>query len=148
MAERVSCTKTIKFCAGHRLMNHEGKCKSLHGHGYVLNITVESIDNTLDSIGRVADFGVIKSIFGEWIDTNWDHGVILNSEDTNIINFMKENDFKCYIMHGNPTAENMAQHLITKFNYLINSYDSINFEVTHIELYETDTCKADAYYEV
>ena len=33
-------TRKLEFPAGHRLMDHEGGCKDLHGHNYAVEITV------------------------------------------------------------------------------------------------------------
>ena len=56
---------------GHRVHGHENKCKHLHGHNYRVHFHVEG--GTLDNIGRVLDFGVIKSALCLWLEDNWDH---------------------------------------------------------------------------
>ncbi|MES9926921.1 MAG: 6-carboxytetrahydropterin synthase, partial [Candidatus Thiodiazotropha sp. 6PDIVS] len=35
-------TKEIHFCYGHRLLNHKGKCRHLHGHNATAVIHLES----------------------------------------------------------------------------------------------------------
>ena len=35
-------TKKIDFCYGHRLLEHKGKCRNLHGHNGVLEIDIVS----------------------------------------------------------------------------------------------------------
>ena len=32
----ITCTRRIEFDAAHRILNHESKCKMLHGHRYVV----------------------------------------------------------------------------------------------------------------
>jgi 6-pyruvoyltetrahydropterin/6-carboxytetrahydropterin synthase len=54
----ISCTRRIEFDAAHRVMEHESKCKHLHGHRYALEATFVAPD--LDTLGRVVEFGVIK----------------------------------------------------------------------------------------
>ncbi len=73
-----TCTRRIQFCCGHRVHRHEGKCANLHGHNYVLFVTAQG---SLDSVGRVIDFSVLKERIGGWIDQNWDHGFVLGVED-------------------------------------------------------------------
>jgi 6-pyruvoyltetrahydropterin/6-carboxytetrahydropterin synthase len=72
-------TRRMEFDAGHRILGHESKCAHLHGHRYVVHLTVET--PTLDNLGRVVDFSVIKTIVGGWLDEHWDHNMLLNSDD-------------------------------------------------------------------
>ena len=53
--------RQVKFCAGHRLLGHEGKCANLHGHNYLIQFHVTG--NEIDELGRVVDFGVINRLF-------------------------------------------------------------------------------------
>jgi len=141
-------TRKIEFDAGHRVLRHESKCKHLHGHRYVAEITVGSFE--LDDLGRVMDFGVVKEKVGKWIDDHWDHNIILHPEDPLII--LLENSSKdiCdeviggkdpYIMPPtmNPTAENMAHVLFDVCRKLIDS----PLSVLQVRLYETPNCWAD-----
>ena len=43
---------------GHRVWKHESKCNHLHGHNYRIHFHCEA--NSLDDIGRVIDFAIIK----------------------------------------------------------------------------------------
>jgi len=113
----------------------------LHGHNYSAHITC--IGN-LDTVGRVIDFSVIKDKIGNWIDRNWDHGLILNVNDTQTREAMESLlkaglPIKLFYMDQNPTAESMCQFLFELSNTLLASYD---IEVTKIVLYETDNCYA------
>ncbi len=51
--------RRIKFCAGHRLFEHGGKCEHFHGHNYVADIFVTG--DEVDEVGRVRDFKSAKS---------------------------------------------------------------------------------------
>lgn len=37
----ISVCKTFRFEAAHHLPEHEGKCRNLHGHSYVLEVEVQ-----------------------------------------------------------------------------------------------------------
>jgi len=67
------------FDAGHRLLNHCGKCASPHGHRYRVELTVRGSD--LDKVGVVVDFSVLKARLKPWIDEHWDHTMILEKGD-------------------------------------------------------------------
>lgn len=132
------CTRRLEFDSAHRVMRHESKCKNLHGHRYVAELTVQA--EALDTLGRVVDFSVLKTVVGEWIDTNWDHGFIGHVHDDKLIAFCIEQGWKIYAMPCNPTAENMAELLYKKADHLLEGF---NIKVTHVRMYETPNCWAD-----
>ena len=137
----VECTRRIEFDAGHRVMGHENKCKYLHGHRYVLEVTARAIE--LDSIGRVVDFGVLKSIMKEWVDENLDHNVILHQKDKALGELIaKETGQNIYYLKSNPTAENIALHIKSDIIPLLFTKNS--FDIVKLRLYETPN----AYVEV
>ena len=73
--------RRIRFCAGHRLYRHGGKCEFFHGHNYVAEFYVTG--EATDDVGRVLDFADLKQRFKGWIDEQWDHGFLLHAEDEN-----------------------------------------------------------------
>jgi len=134
-------TRKFEWDSGHRVLGHEGKCRHLHGHRYVAEVTVEAPE--LDMIGRVIDFSELKSIIGGWIDTQWDHNILLHEADP-LLDVSPESSVwggkKPYIMlAGNPTAENMVQIL---FNVASNLLPR-PMKVVHCRIYETPNCWAD-----
>lgn len=100
-------------CMGHRVYGHEGKCKNLHGHNYRFHFNVKPVMATLDTLGRVIDFSVIKNTLCEWLEANWDHKMLLWGEDP-MAAFVKQHvDDTVVIVPFNPTAENIADHFLT-----------------------------------
>jgi len=136
---KISAVRIIKFDAGHRVVNHESKCRTLHGHEYKAEIFAEG---ELDDLGRVIDFSVIKNIIGKWIDENWDHNMIIWSQDPNLEHILKcEGLKKPFVFPMNPTAENLAQYLISISNDLLNG---TGVSVKKIKLWETSNCYVEA----
>ncbi len=139
------CTRRLQFCCGHRVMRHESKCAHLHGHNYVAFFTASA---QLDDVGRVIDFSVIKERVGGWIDEFWDHGFVLNEEDEGAIqsvsNFAPKDEVeqKLYLMPKNPTAENMAEHLLN--DICPSLFAETGVEITKVRIWETENCYADA----
>ncbi len=137
----ISCTRRMEFDAAHRLIGHEGKCRHLHGHRYMLEATFSA--GSLDDLGRVVDFGVIKERLGAWIDSNWDHNTILSEQDRPlgdaITNHTKQGIF---YLPANPTAENMADYLFRVVCPTL--FAGENFTCTRLRLYETPNCSVDA----
>lgn len=137
----ITCTRRIEFDAAHRVMKHESKCKNLHGHRYVIEATFAA--NELDALGRVVDFGVIKTALGGWIDDHWDHTTILFDNDKALGKSVEAiTGQRIFYLPDNPTAENMAHYLLrTVCPELFKEYP---ITCVHIRLYETPNCYADA----
>jgi 6-pyruvoyltetrahydropterin/6-carboxytetrahydropterin synthase len=131
MTQPVIITRKLEFDAGHRVLGHEGKCRHLHGHRYVAEITCQA--PRLDSLGMVVDFSVIKSKVGGWLDANWDHNFICHPEDP-IAGLWSLQEY------ANPTAENMAAYLYSIAWQLLRTH---HIDVTAVRLYETPNCWAD-----
>ncbi|MEV0133998.1 6-carboxytetrahydropterin synthase [Dactylosporangium sp. NPDC050688] len=66
------------FETAHRLPHLGGKCQSLHGHSWWIEISVTG-DASEDGI--VLEFGAFKARIREWIDTYLDHGAMLGERD-------------------------------------------------------------------
>ena len=104
----------VKFRYGHRLFeNYIGKCNNIHGEYGTAIFYFEKED--LDDAGMVLDFSKVKHIIRDWVDNNWDHAFLVNKNDEKVVNFLRENNFRMFVMDGNPTAENMAFFLFNKF---------------------------------
>ena len=111
---------------GHRVVGHENKCRHLHGHNYRIHFVCEA--GELDTVGRVIDFGVIKEKLCMWVENNWDHKFLAWTEDDvmdrasdamahefHVKGDIGSEDFfngSLVFVPFNPTAENMAQHLV------------------------------------
>ena len=103
--------RRVKFCAGHRLYGHGGKCEHFHGHYYVAEFFVTG--DQVDSVGRVLDFADLKARTKGWIDANWDHSFLVFDQDQNAIEALERvQPSRLFKMPYNPTAENMARYLL------------------------------------
>lgn len=138
----ITVVRQIKFCAGHRLLGHEGKCANLHGHNYVAQFYVTGSET--DELGRVVDFSVINKLFKGWIDEHWDHGVLLWDEDqeaVKAVSMMETNRLFC--MPYNPTAENMAKYLLCEVApSLVKQIQGYDVTVTKVVIWETENSAA------
>lgn len=123
-------------------MNHESKCSTAHGHNYYVRITATA--SSLDEIGRVIDFGVLKEKVGGWIDTNWDHTFLVNRHDTDVLAALlsmprAKDPFVCDF---NPTAEEMAHFLLDEV--CPDALQGTGVTVTKVSVEETSNCIAEA----
>jgi len=136
----IRCTRRIQFCAGHRIWGHENVCAHLHGHNYVALFHATAPE--LDPLGRVIDFSVLKSRLGRWIDENWDHGFVLHRDDAEAIDAVRRvPGQKLFLLDGNPTAENMALHLLDEVAPA--ELAGLGVEVVKVTLWETENCFAE-----
>lgn len=106
------------FSAAHRLVKgYQGKCKDLHGHDYLVEITV--CCEELDNYGFVIDFGEIKQICNDWIQKNWDHCTLVCPEDQKLLEFLREENQHHFVLPvgNNSTAENLAEFLFRQFQF-------------------------------
>ncbi|MBX9672136.1 MAG: 6-carboxytetrahydropterin synthase [Candidatus Obscuribacterales bacterium] len=133
----VTAVRRLQFCAGHRVYRHESKCSNLHGHNYVLFL--HATTNQLDELGRVIDFGVLKSVFAPWIERNWDHGFIVWQDDEPALAALKQVEGqKVFRLSTNPTAENMALFLLHELGPQLLSGTSVT--LSKVVLWETENC--------
>lgn len=137
---------------GHRVVGHEGHCRYLHGHNYRIwfKVTADTTHPSLDAIGRVIDFGVIKSTLCQWLEDNWDHKTILWSDDP-ILNTLSslehENDDlteSIVVVPFNPTAENIAEYLLWVIGYEVLTSVHPEVILTEVIVEETRKCSASA----
>lgn len=136
-------TRRFEWDSGHRVLGHEGKCKHLHGHRYVAEVTVTA--KGLDQVGRIIDFSVLKDKVGHWIDSHWDHNILLHEADP-LLDLPPESSVwmgrkPAIFPDGmNPTAENIALILYSKAQGMLAMYD---IDVVKVRVYETPSCFAD-----
>jgi 6-pyruvoyltetrahydropterin/6-carboxytetrahydropterin synthase len=112
---QLSLIRQLKFCAGHRLYQHESKCAFFHGHNYRVDIEVvgKGGGTEVDAVGRVVDFSQIKQRMLGWLDAHWDHAFIVYEQDANALAAVRMVEpTKYFVLPWNPTAENMARYLL------------------------------------
>lgn len=138
---KTTATRRFQFCMGHRVYNHESKCRNLHGHNYVVLITAEGIDSELDPLGRVIDFSEMKEM-AKWCEANWDHGFLLYKEDSEAIKAVSSMPSqKMAFLDVNPTAENIASFLLKEVGPALFSKKGIR--ITKVVVWETENCFAE-----
>jgi len=135
---KVKLGKDFAWEMAHRLPFHEGPCKNIHGHSYKMRV---ELIGDLDKNGMVLDFYDIHRIVQPYIE-KLDHAFLCNEKDEKVITFLKENDFKLYIIPNNTTSEYMAIYLASEFATEFKKFK--NLDVMHVRVYET----ADAFAEV
>jgi 6-pyruvoyltetrahydropterin/6-carboxytetrahydropterin synthase len=106
----ITATRYHDFSCGHRVYGHEGACAHLHGHNYRIHFSIRALQS-LDSLGRVLDFSVIKTLLCDWLERHWDHRFLIFSEDP-LATSLRTLDTSVVVVPFNPTAEQMGQYLL------------------------------------
>ena len=125
-------TKSVTFAYGHRLPDHTGRCRNLHGHNGRAEVTLAS--ETLDAQSMVADFGDVGKALKGWLDANLDHKVILRAGDP-LLKALREQGQECFATEGSPTAEAMAALIFREMKRL-------GFPVSEVRFWENETAAA------
>lgn len=164
---KITATRRLQYAIGHRVVGHEGKCRHLHGHNFVFFLTAEGVKTAhafddagkcawhphcvveapnsaaLDGVGRVIDFGVLKKLFGEWLEREWDHGLLLWEADLEgKIAAGCIPGQKAYLLPTNPTAENMAAYLLETIGPMLLKDTGV--VLTKVTVWETENGIAEA----
>jgi 6-pyruvoyltetrahydropterin/6-carboxytetrahydropterin synthase len=147
--------KYIEFDAGHRVPNHESKCRNPHGHRYrvTAHLTGQLITKVGDSEeGMVADFGHVKSILTEKVHDVLDHGFIVYHNDKILASLFKNYDDDGPFVQGwniiefpyIPTAENIAKWVYEQIDGPLHEEYGDRIRLMCVEVQETPT--STAYY--
>lgn len=143
-------TRRIEFDAGHRIPDHQSKCRSAHGHRYVLEASVFGAIIDAEGSpenGMVTDFSKLKQVMMEEIHDAWDHGFLVYKHDHRMmhaLDTMSDPGFvnKTVVLPLVPTAENLAWLAFQKIRKRLLGSD---FELQRVRLYETPNCYADCF---
>src|ERR1700737_1135180 len=143
----LTITRKLEFDAGHRIPDHRSQCRNLHGHRYVLEITLEGDlveTQGAPDCGMVMDFADVKSLAQEHLVSRWDHAFLVYEGDEHVRAFLESMpDHKTVVLDRIPTVENLAA---VAFEILANVYDAhygVNLRLQRVRLYETPNCWAD-----
>ena len=95
------------FETAHRLPFLEGKCQSIHGHTWWADVQLQryDVDQGITEEGISVEYGTVKRIVRNFIDTYLDHGTMLGKDDELLPAFVA-NDSKVFVF-GEPSDEHM-----------------------------------------
>lgn len=139
----VRITKQFNFEAAHALWGYDGPCKNIHGHSYILYVTVKGIPNTErdhPKYGMLIDFSILKQIVNELIVMPLDHALLVNANTPHIDLIHDSKVFgKIVAVHYQPTCENMVCDFAKKISKVLPAGVSLH----SLRLHETATAYAE-----
>ncbi len=110
-----------RFSSAHQLRNYEGKCENLHGHNWIVKVSIRG--NNLDDKGMLIDFKVLKKILNK----------IIEELDHKFLNEIPPFD------KLNPTAENIASHIYYKVE---KSLKFPELKISRVKVWESENSYA------
>jgi len=114
------------FAAAHRLVGSGGKCESLHGHNFKVELEVEG--ERLDDKGMLLDFGLLKGLLHTVLEK-------LDHRDLNEIEALGGNS---------PSSEILARYILGEVG---KKMPSSGVKVRSVTVRESDTASATYYPE-
>ena len=133
-------TRRFEFDAGHRLPHHHSECRNVHGHRYVLEMTLQGVpvrQHGLATSGMIVDFGTIKQVVNAQLLSSWDHAFFVWNNDVKMLEALcLVEQQKTIIMEQVPTVENMAK---LAFEILGAQFGDA---LKSVRMYETPNCWA------
>jgi len=139
-------TRRIEIDAGHRIPQHNSKCRHLHGHRYKIeaSLSAAALQSKGSQSGMVQDFGVLKDVMKHVIHDVFDHTLILYIDDP--IAKMFWSPEKLSFMKRELQARASSDSVGGKF-YLRASTDELNLIFVLCTFIPTAENLAEAWYE-
>ena len=138
----IAVTKIFRFEMAHALCKYEGACKNIHGHSYVLHVTVAStLTNEKDFLpgpGFILDFKVLKKWVNTCVIEKLDHQLVLSEEYLYSHPHIKDLP-NLVIWEREPSAENILLFI----QHTLAEALPDNIQILKLLLFET----ADSYAE-
>jgi 6-pyruvoyltetrahydropterin/6-carboxytetrahydropterin synthase len=114
------------FSAAHILKETDGACEKLHGHNFVVEVSVSSRE--LTEAGIMIDFRVLK----EWTEE------IIKKLDHKYLNEVK------YFKDTSPSSENIARFIYERISDKVKCH---NLDVSRVIVWESEDARVTYYGE-
>lgn len=122
--------KEFKWEMGHRLPEHFGQCKNIHGHSYKMRIELEGEP---DESGMVMDYYILEKIVNPLVE-KLDHAFLVYKEDKEVIAFLDKLNSKKVVVDFQSTVENLVSYFLAE---LRNSKFPENVKAVSVRVHET-----------
>ncbi len=124
---------SASFDSAHFLKGYDGKCSNIHGHRWLVEVTVASEDvEAAGSIrGMIVDFKTLKEDLKDLADA-FDHSLVMEagSLKDKTMEALQEEEFRIVELPFRPTAENLAK-------YFYEEMEEKGYQVVLVKVYET-----------
>jgi len=122
--------KEFRWEMGHRLPEHFGQCKNIHGHSYKMLVEFEG---ELNQDEMVIDYYDVEKIINPIIE-KLDHAFMVNKNDNVVLEFLEKMNSKKVVVDFQSTAENICIYLL---NEIKKTTLPLNVKEIKVRVYET-----------
>ena len=128
--------KEFHWEMGHRLPEHFGLCKNIHGHSYKMIVVIEG---NLNEQGMVIDFYDVEKKINPIVE-KLDHSFMVKDDDMLTLEFLEKMNSKKVVVDFESTVENICKYISgeIKSSKLPNNVSSLA-----VRVYETPDAYAD-----
>jgi 6-pyruvoyltetrahydropterin/6-carboxytetrahydropterin synthase len=125
--------KEFRWEMGHRLPDHPGLCRNIHGHSYKM---VVELEGEVLKNGMIIDFYDLGLIVKPIIE-KLDHAFLVNRDDYKVYDFLKKNKMKMAAVDYSATVENICTDILGRIVKEIRSKKVRNISSISLKIYET-----------
>lgn len=132
--------KEFRWEMGHRLPDHSGHCKNIHGHSYKMIVEFEG---ELDKNEMIIDYYDVEKIINPIVE-KLDHAFMVNKNDQIVLELLNRMNSKKVVVDFQSTAENICLYLLNEVKKasLPENVSSIKVRVYETEFdYAEETAK-------
>jgi 6-pyruvoyltetrahydropterin/6-carboxytetrahydropterin synthase len=137
-------SKEFRWEMGHRIPEHNGLCKNVHGHSYKM---ILEINGDIAENGMIIDFYDLGFIVKPVIES-LDHSFLCQRNDNILINFLRENNMKYTVVDFCSTVENICSYLAKIIAEKIDKVKYPNIKGLSVKIFETPNSYAEFSAEV
>lgn len=138
-------TFTDRFDSAHRLIDYDGPCANLHGHGYTVTIIIKT--DYLPDGKFVIDYNELKAILKPY-----DHVTLTWKEDKALIQFVESQKSGIKILSGQSTTEylsmDIARNVTLAMQELNQAFDPGNNPFHAVTVNVRETPKGSCSYSI
>lgn len=137
----ISVTKIFNFEMAHAIYNYDGPCGNIHGHSYILHVTVRPANKKQEKLtapGFVIDFKKLKEIVSAKILMVFDHKLVLSHD---YLNSLETNSIynNLFMFEMEPSAENLLLFISKELTISLPQ----DITLHSLKLYETNSSYAE-----
>jgi len=136
----IEITKIFRFEMAHAIHGYPGSCKDIHGHSYVLHVTVTSAGSRnayIPEPGFIMDYKELKKIVNDAIIDKLDHHLLLS--EAYLQSNPRPSSQNLFIWTTEPSAEN----LLIFIQQQIKEKLPARVQLVKLRLYETNDSYAE-----
>ncbi|MBK6913635.1 MAG: 6-carboxytetrahydropterin synthase [Ignavibacteriales bacterium] len=122
--------KEFRWEMGHRLPDHFGLCKNIHGHSYKM---IVEFDGDLNNDQMVIDYYDVEKIINPILE-KLDHAFMVNKQDEMVIDFLEKIKSKKVVVDFHATAENICNYFLDRIK---KSSLPSNIHAIKVKVFET-----------